>query len=353
MPSSRMRLPNEVDVDDGIAVLHRPHRLPVPVDDDEARDVLVDQAGSGGPEVVDGGLHAGKAAIAVAMHMQLPTLLHLVPVVVAIHGNGLAPATGGEAIVPSRLGIDGGEGLFQPRHIDLCRLDADIATVQQRVHAQPGDAQMVRMRDQCQDMVDMGMHIAVGEQAEQVQGTTALQTVVGHRAERLGAEEGAVGDGLADAGRPLVEDQARPHRQMPDLGAAEIGGRGQADKGAVRQQAGMRVFAPQAVEIRRVRPGNGILRPAGAHAPAIHDDEQHRAAVVKMGLQAIHGHHVHRILRSARILAETPPGYTAGIASGDQCGTKVKASAWISCMAAPARNILLCSWRTISGSPHR
>ena len=79
---------------------------------------------------------------------------------------------------------------------------------------------------------------------------------------------------LVHAHQVLVEDAARPDRQVADLGVPHLAGR-QADRLAGGLQLRVRVLGPEPVEDRRVGQLDGVAGAGRRAAPAVEDDERY------------------------------------------------------------------------------
>ena len=123
---------------------------------------------------------------------------------------------------------------------------------------------------QSEEMLDVGVHAAVAEQAEQMQLVRAA-AFHGFEQQRL-AREFAAGDELVNARDVHVHDASGADIQVADFAIAHLSF-GQADGGAggVDQRVGK--FFQQAVVIRLAREGDGVAFGFGAVAPAVEDGE--------------------------------------------------------------------------------
>ena len=126
-------------------------------------------------------------------------------------------------------------------------------------------------------VVDMGVDIAVAEEADEMQGRIVLLDIVGDFAPSLAGEHLLRGNGVGDELRTLVEDTARAHRVVSDLGVAHVSIAGQANGNPVGLQLRVGAIRQKPVEMGSVggfdRVAVGIL----AIADTIHDDEKDRA----------------------------------------------------------------------------
>ena len=131
-------------------------------------------------------------------------------------------------------------------------------------------------RASAREVVDVRVDAAVRDEAEQVDVPATLEGAAQGRV----LEERAVLDRAVHAHQVLVEDPARPDRQVADLGVPHLAGR-QADRLAGGLQLRVRVLGPDPVEDRRVGQLDGVARAGRRTAPPVEDDERYegRAAL--------------------------------------------------------------------------
>ena len=132
-------------------------------------------------------------------------------------------------------------------------------------------------------MVDVRVHAAVRDEAEQVDVLAALERA----AQDFVLEELAGLDRPVHADEVLEEDATRADRQMADLGVAHLAVR-QADRRARGDELRVRMVAPQPVEDGRVGELDRVARARRRDSPAVEDDESYegiRAAVSHIALK--------------------------------------------------------------------
>jgi hypothetical protein len=145
---------------------------PCVVGDDEAGEVLVVEAGLF-VEGLDGRAGGGEAA-ALAAHVDLPAAGDHLPVgLVAVHGDDHAPAAAGDAIVAAVL-REVGEDLLEAIDVEEGGAAGDVAAVDQDVHAGPLHALAGGALQQGDQVIDVAVDVAVGEQADEVQRLAGL-----------------------------------------------------------------------------------------------------------------------------------------------------------------------------------
>ncbi len=204
-----------------IAIINHAHGPVCIIDNHKAGHVLINQPGLPCAEKINRIRHAGKAMLAFAMHHQFPAFSHFIPVAIAIHHDALATAAAGEAVIEPVLFIDMAEIRFQLADIFLRRLNADIASVEQRMHAQTPHALRKGVTNQRPEMGQMGMDIAIGEQSDEMQRSIRPGDLH-HLFYGLGLKKRAIGNGAINTRRPLIKNPASPHGQMTDFRAAHI-----------------------------------------------------------------------------------------------------------------------------------
>ena len=84
------------------------------------------------------------------------------------------------------------------------------------------DALGMRMAQQGEEMMDVRVDVAVGQQAEEMEGLAVLVAVRDEALPRLGLEQCARLDGLADELGALRVDLAAAEGIVTDLGVAHV-----------------------------------------------------------------------------------------------------------------------------------
>ena len=104
----------------------------------------------------------------------------------------------------------------------------DVAAVEQNVAVDPLEAHLARFFQHRNQVRDIGMDVAVGQQADEVQRLAVLQAVVRQVDPGLGLVQGAGLNGLLHELCALRIDLAAAEGVVADLGVAHIVVRGQA-----------------------------------------------------------------------------------------------------------------------------
>ena len=149
-----------------------------------------------------------------------------------------------------------------------------VAAVQEDVHggAHPPLAAMLEQRRQ---VLLVAVDAAVGDQAHQVQRRARPGSGLERLRQRRIALQLVAAQRLADPRDVHLDDAARAHRHVADLGIAHLAGR-QAHRLArgLDPRAGM--LAPGEIQERRVRAGGRVGRPAVADPEAVQHHQHHR-----------------------------------------------------------------------------
>ena len=265
----------EIVENHGITVLDGADRFAVP-GDDERRQILIDHTGLLQAQRLDGFRGAGKQ-IALAEHVGLPALFDHAPVgVVAIHGDVHAPATGGDLRVKIPATEAGEEGF---ERLDVIQRAGfrNVAAIEQGVHAHGLDPFFLGANDHCLEVVEVAVHVAVGEEADEVDDPAPGLGPGDDFLPRRALPDAACGDGIGDQRRALAIDLAGADGVVADFGIAHVVIGGHADGGAVGAQADVRILGEEPVERRFAGGGDGAADVRFWQPVTIHDDGDDRA----------------------------------------------------------------------------
>ena len=108
-----------------------------------------------------------------------------------------------------------------------------------------------------EEMLDVGMHAAIGQKAHEMQGAVMIQRVLHGVLQGLFFEENAVLNVLGDLHQHLVNHAARADVGVSHLGIAHLT-IGQAHVQAGSADAGIGIFRLQRVDIGRALGENGV-----------------------------------------------------------------------------------------------
>ena len=150
----------------------------------------------------------------------------------------------------------------------------DVAAVGERVDPGPfGHPLGSRQLEQRAQVIDVGVHAAVRDEAEQMDVCPRARAPA-RNAETSAALRANEPSAIAfvHAHEILVEDPAGADREVTDLGVAHLPGR-EPHGLAGRCERRMRVALAERVEDRRVGELDGVARPRRREPPAVEDDE--------------------------------------------------------------------------------
>ena len=263
----------EVIQHDAVAVGDGRYGLAVALHD-KGGQVLIDAVRLGA--VGFDGLLRGREAAGKTLHMGAPAGLDHRPVgLVAVHGDLHSAAAGGDGVVAA-LGVQLAEQVLELRDILKRGRGRHVAAVEQDVAVGALDALGMRMAQQGEEMLDVRVDVAVGQQAEEMEGLAVFVAVRDEALPRLGLEQCACLDGLADELGALRVDLAAAEGIVTDLGVAHVVISGQADGRAVRLEPVVRAGGEETVEIRGICKLYCVAGAAVALADAVHDDQDNR-----------------------------------------------------------------------------
>ena len=135
---------------------------------------------------------------------------------------------------------------------------------------------MLRHLQHAKPVVGMAVHAAGAHQTHQVDGLACVDGGLHVLDEDGVLEHLAVADGLGDEGQLLVDDAARAHVGVADLGVAHLAV-GQADSHAGGINGGHGVLCHQSIQMGGLGSHNGVAEGLVRHpAEAIHDAQKNR-----------------------------------------------------------------------------
>jgi hypothetical protein len=140
--------------------------------------------------------------------------------------------------------------------------------------------------DQGGEMIDVGMDVAVGKEAEEVQGS-ALLGIADDVLPSIAREQLAGGYGLVDQGRALLEDLARSNGIVAHFGVAHVVVARQAYGLAMRFQEGVGIVREESVQHGLVGLGDGVAFDVLGDTVTVHDHDHDGAGDAGKGGQAL------------------------------------------------------------------
>ncbi len=154
----------------------------------------------------------------------------------------------------------------------MSRLGGHIPPVQERMEKDLFHPSVFGHAQQSLYMFQVAVDAAVGQEAQQVQGSPRRNAVHSYSQARVGKESPGL-NVLADSGQVLIDHPAGADIQVPHFRVAHLTG-GQAHLAAAGSQEGSGISAVQLINIRRVSSQDGIAC-LGPNAPAVHNDQHH------------------------------------------------------------------------------
>ena len=215
------------------------------------------------------GLVCGSSVLAFAECDGVVRLLYTIPAVITVH-----------CVVTAGYGCDAADldsvdlGL---QAVDILNtgLRRRVTAIHEAVEANLAQTIAACQLEQRKHVVNVGMHTAVRQQTENVQGGIKPLALVDCAHQSRIPEEIAVLDGLGDAGQLLIYNAACTDVGVANLGVAHL---------AVRQtnvqtgctDIGERVLCENLIEIRLFSSLNGVALGLLAVTEAVHDDQSGR-----------------------------------------------------------------------------
>jgi hypothetical protein len=151
-----------------------------------------------------------------------------------------------------------------------------VTPVEQYMDAHALDALGLRAPDHRLQVVDVAMHVAIREQAQEVQRASRAVIAL-HRGDdllpRLAFPDRAGCDRVGDQRRTLRIDLPRADRVVADLGIAHVLVRRHADRRTMRAQRDVRAACEERVERRLARSGDRAAGVRLRQAVTVHDDD--------------------------------------------------------------------------------
>eukprot|EP00825_Cyclidium_porcatum_P019967 TRINITY_DN2281_c0_g2_i2.p2 TRINITY_DN2281_c0_g2~~TRINITY_DN2281_c0_g2_i2.p2 ORF type:complete len:229 (-),score=42.06 TRINITY_DN2281_c0_g2_i2:81-767(-) len=196
--------------------------------------------------------------------------------IVAIHGDVLPAAAGSDASIEAVTADFGQEG-FEGHDVIKGTGFRHIAAIEQRMNAHGPDAFGLGLDDHGLQVVDVAMHIAIGEKADEMHDATASLGPGNNLLPGLAPPDGAIGNRIGNQRGALAIDLTGTDGVVANFGITHVVVRRHADSRAVGTQANVRVIGKQAVEGRLPGRGDGAADVGLGQAVAVHHDDNDRA----------------------------------------------------------------------------
>ena len=262
----------EVKENHAVAVGDLGHRRAV-ASHHEGREILIDTAQFGAVSL--DGLRCRSESASLPLYMGAPAGFHHGPVgLVTIHSYLHTAAAGGDGVIIARL-PQSGQHILQLSYILQGGGGGHVPAVQQDVAVSflyPGGLGGLQQGDQ---MADIGMNVAVGEQTQEMQRMAGLG-VIDEIQPGGGLKQRAVLDGFAHQLRPLRIYLSAAQGVVPHFTVAHVLVGGQANGGAVSLQIGVGAGGQQLIQGRGVGLLHCIAGTLVALAHAVHNDQYDR-----------------------------------------------------------------------------
>ena len=126
-------------------------------------------------------------------------------------------------------------------------------------------------------MLDVRVHPAVADQAEQVKRAAIVNRALDRPVQGRVRRKLTVGHSQVDTGQPLIDDEAGADIGVTDLGVPHLPRR-QPNVLPGGEQGRVWIVGPETVHRRRLGVEDGIARLVAANPPAIEDHQNDRAA---------------------------------------------------------------------------
>ena len=119
----------------------------------------------------------------------------------------LLPAAGRDLVVAIRLAANALEQLFESIDVVECAGFGNVATVEEDVDPHAADLFGVTAANESEQMLDMAMHVAIGQESDEVHRPRRCANPLGQLLPHSTFIQGAGGDCAAHQLRALVEDE--------------------------------------------------------------------------------------------------------------------------------------------------
>ena len=206
------------------------------------------------------------AAFGVAGDHGVEGLALLLPAAVAVHGV-VAAADGGDV-----AGADFAECLLELLEVAEAAGGHGVAAVHEGVDEDAGELVLGGHAEEGVEVALVGVDAAVGEEADEVEGSSLLGGEFIGADERGVGEEAAVEDGGVDAGHVHADDAACAEVEVADFAVAHLAV-GEADEVLAGAEEGVGIVAEELVVGGFAGLGDGVAVGFGAVTPSVEDGE--------------------------------------------------------------------------------
>ena len=211
-----------------------------------------------------------------AKNVGLPTFFNHLPVCfITVHGNGHTTAAGCDASVKT-VTVEACKEFFKGKNVIKSRGLTNVTAVKENVYANGVNALNLCLLQHCFEVIDVRVHVTVGEETEEVQsGAVSLNVgnklLPGSRCKHLAGLDG-VGNQLCALCKYLTCTES----VVTNLTVTHIIVRGQTNSGAVSLERYHGVVLHQGVKVGGVCACNGVGNGIGSKTNTIHNDGENR-----------------------------------------------------------------------------
>ena len=263
----------EVEEHHAVAVGNFGHGLAI-LGDDKRRQILIDAVFLRAVGF-NGSLGVGELT-ADALNMGAPAGFHHGPVgLIAIHSDLHAAAAGSDLILVGLVG-ELTEHILQLLHILQRRGGRHVAAIEENMAVGALDAVFLSMAKQSEEVMDVGMDIAVGEQTQEMHGLVIFHAVFGEILPSGRAEQRTILNALPHQLGALGVDLAAAKGVVANLRVAHVLIGGKPHSGTVGFEPGVGAGGKKLVEVGSLGNCHSVAAAAVALANAVHDDQYNR-----------------------------------------------------------------------------
>ena len=211
-----------------------------------------------------------------ALNMGAPAGFHHGPVgLIAIHSDLHAAAAGSDLILVGLVG-ELTEHILQLLHILQRRGGRHVAAIEENMAVGALDAVFLSMAKQSEEVMDVGMDIAVGEQPQEMHGLVIFHAVFGEILPSGRAEQRTILNALPHQLGALGVDLAAAKGVVANLRVAHVLIGGKPHSGTVGFEPGVGAGGKKLVEVGSLGNRHSVAAAAVALANAVHDDQYNR-----------------------------------------------------------------------------
>ena len=261
----------EIEQHHAVSVGHSAHRLAV-LDNYERGQILVDDTFVFFPECLYR-FRCARKSPARPVNVSVESRFHHIPVgKITVHCYPHSAAAGGDTGVKSRV-VQFCARLFQFVDVDECAGGGHIPAVKQRVHADFLYSVRLGSLYESDEVGNVAVHVAVGQQSDKVHNGAVRNTVGGQFAPGRRLEDVAAFNGLFHEFRALRINLSATESVMSHLAVAHIVVGRKSDRGAVRFYVSVGALCEQFVQRGGVCHSDGVAETRFGFADPVHNNK--------------------------------------------------------------------------------